>query len=114
MSSWIPIAKAVLPTLAEIAGKAIPAFSGSKEHARSLEAHTAGIAELQAAVTQNAAALRTLAEQMETTVRAVDEGARTVEQRITRLELQLRVTRVWALAASALAIVALVLVQQLR
>ncbi|WP_341676463.1 hypothetical protein [Niveibacterium sp. SC-1] len=114
MSSWIPIAKAVLPTLAEVAGKAIPAFSGNKEHARSLEAHTAEIAELQGAVTQNAAALRTLAEQLETTVRALDEGARTAEQRLVRLESQLRLTRLWAMAASALAIVALILAQHLR
>ena len=73
MPVWIPLAKTVLPYLASVVTSAIPAFAARKDHAKSLEAHSDQISELQATATQNAASVKTLAEQLEKTVKAVDE-----------------------------------------
>jgi methyl-accepting chemotaxis protein len=97
--AWIPLAKTVLPYLTSLATSAIPAFASRKDHAKSLEAHADQTSELQAAATQSAASVKTLAEQLEKTIKAVDGGATAVEARFT--EVSGRLTKIAELQAIA-------------
>ncbi|MHB8472539.1 MAG: hypothetical protein ACYDC8_06760 [Gammaproteobacteria bacterium] len=108
MPAWVPLARAVLPYLTSIASAAIPAFATRKDHAKSLELQAEQIATLEAAVTHNAAAIKTLAEQLEKTVTAIDAGAATVEPRIARLTRQLH--RAWIVSLVSLMVAALCIV----
>lgn len=108
MPAWVPLARAVLPYLTSIASAAIPAFAARKDHGKSLELQAEQIALLEAAVTHNAAAIKTLAEQLEKTVTAIDAGAQTVEPRIARLTRQLRLA--WIVSVISLAVAAVCLV----
>lgn len=78
MPAWlIPALKAVLPHVGTIVSVAVPAFtkmrSGSAETEGSLQQQQ--IAELQTAAAQNATHIRELAEQLQVTVKALEQAA---------------------------------------
>ena len=90
MATWlIPILNAVLPHVGTIVSVAVPAFTKKKTDAT--ENQTAlqqqQIAELQAAVSQNATHIKELAEQLQVTVAALEQAATMAEprQRLTTL-----------------------------
>ena len=102
MPSWLwPAVKLILPHVSDIVAAAKPAFTKRKT------ADPAGadgvvqqqIAELQTAVSENAAHIRELAEQLRLTIAALDKGAADSERRIRRAYSL-------ALAAALLSIVA--------
>ena len=74
MALLIPVLRAVLPHLGTILSAASPAFSSRTADPQ--------IAELRAAVSDNAAHTKELAEQLERTVTALDETARVAESRL--------------------------------
>lgn len=86
MAVWLPVLKAALPYVSNIVAAALPAFT----QRRSVEATGANdlinqqIVELQTAVTGNAAALKTLAEQVEKTLTAIDGSEADLAQRLTQ------------------------------
>jgi hypothetical protein len=108
MPAWIPLAKVALPVLAKVAEKAIPAFTGRRSNAKSLEEQSAQIVELEAAVTENAASIKVVAEQLEETVRSVDRGAVEMQAQMRMLATTSKRLRIIALCACAVALVALV------
>jgi uncharacterized coiled-coil protein SlyX len=78
MPAWlIPALKAVLPHVGTIISVAVPAFTKKRadaaENPTSLQQQQ--IAELQAAVSQNAKHIRELAEQLQVTVKALEQAA---------------------------------------
>jgi hypothetical protein len=86
MAGWlIPALKAVLPHVGDIVAAAKPVFTKKKPDTPAAEALQ--IAELQAAVTQNAEHVRELAAQLQSTVAAIEKGAEIAESRLRRAVL---------------------------
>ncbi len=108
MPAWlIPALKAVLPHVGTIVSVAAPAFTRMKSGAADNPATVQQqIAELQAAASQNAANIRELAEQLQVTVKALEQAAAVAEARQRKLML----LGMGAMALSALALI-LVLLQ---
>jgi t-SNARE complex subunit (syntaxin) len=100
MAAWVSALKAVLPYVTNIVTAAIPAFTARRGQDRSAEVMAQQIAELQGAATHNAESVKVLAEQLQRTVSAVEQGAVNVERAIRSL-------RALALAALLLALAAL-------
>jgi len=87
MPTWlIPALKAVLPHVGTIVSVAAPAFTKRKAEAAENQAalQQQQIAELQAAAAQNAKLIRELAEQLQTTVTALEHAAAMAEARHRR------------------------------
>src|SRR5688500_20201451 len=90
MASWlIPALKAVLPHVGTIIEAASPVFTKKKtgaaaEHNPLLQQQ---ISELQSAVSQNAANIKELAAQLQTTVAALEQAALTAEANLRRTRL---------------------------
>lgn len=105
MPAWlIPALKAVLPHVGTIVSVAAPAFTRMKGGAADNPAAVQQqIVELQAAASQNAAHIRELAEQLQATVKALEQAAVIAEARQRRLMLL-------GISAVALSAIALVLV----
>ena len=103
MAGWVSL----LPKVVTVLDLALPAFTSSKDQKRSLDVHSGQIEELQSVAVQNAASIKDLAEQMRTTVQAVDRGAADLEQRLAHLERQRRLSGWLAGIAIVLAIIAI-------
>ena len=102
MAAWlIPALKAVLPHVGTIISTAVPAFTKRQSDAAHLVQKQ--IAELQSAASQNAAHIKELAEQLQTTVTALEDAA-SIAQR------KLRWVLVFCLAATAFSALALYVV----
>jgi hypothetical protein len=102
MPAWlIPALKAVLPHVGTIVSVAVPAFtkmrSTTSDNAATLQQQ---IAELQAAAAQNATHIKQLAEQLQFTVKALEQAAAMAETRHRRIT-------VLCLIAVALSVIAL-------
>lgn len=82
MPLWIPALKAALPYVTTIVTSAIPVFTARKEQEKANDLVGRQIAELQAAVTANAASVKLLAEQFQRTLNAVEQGAGSLEQKL--------------------------------
>jgi len=82
MAAWIPILKAALPYLSQIVTAAIPAFTSKSASDKASDLVTQQIAELQAAVTHNAAAVKTLATQLQGTIAGIDASAEKLQQEV--------------------------------
>jgi len=106
MSAWVSALKAVLPYVTNIVTAAIPAFTARKGHDRSAEVTAQQIAELQSAATHNAESVRVLAEQLQRTVSAVEQGAVNADRAMRRL----RALAATALLAAVIALCAAVFV----
>jgi len=102
MASWlIPALKAVLPHVGSIISAASPAFTKKKPDAANPGALLQQqISELQAAASQNAANIKELAGQLQSTVAALEQAALNAEANLKR-------TRVYCAAAVVLSIIAL-------
>jgi hypothetical protein len=88
MAGWlIPALKAVLPHVGDIVAAAKPVFTKKKPEAGAPGAEAQQIAELQAAVSQNAEHVRELAAQLQSTVTAIEKGAEIAESRLRRAVL---------------------------
>ena len=103
MAGWlIPALKAVLPHVGDIVAAAKPVFTKKKPEAGAPGGEAQQIAELQAAVSQNAEHVRELAAQLQSTVTAIEKGAEIAESRLRRAVLFCAVAV--ALSAFALAV----------
>lgn len=88
MAGWlIPALKAVLPHVGDIVAAAKPVFTKKKPEAGTQGGEAQQIAELQAAVSQNAEHVRELAAQLQSTVTAIEKGAEIAESRLRRAVL---------------------------
>ena len=108
MAAWVSALKAVLPYVTNVVTAAIPAFTARRGQDRSAEVMAQQIAELQGAATHNAESVKVLAEQLQRTVSAVEQGAVNVERALRRLRLLAAATLLVAIAALCAAMVALV------
>lgn len=103
MAAWlIPALKAVLPHVGSIISAAGPAFTRKRTDAAANETLLLQqqIAELQSAATQNAAHIKELAEQLQSTVAALEDAALNAQKKLRR-------TFLFCLAATALSVLAL-------
>jgi hypothetical protein len=106
MAGWlIPALKAVLPHVGDIVAAAKPVFTKKKPDTPVAEAQQ--IAELQAAVTQNAEHVRELAAQLQSTVAAIEKGAEIAESRLRRAVLFCAVAVALSVFALGAALIAL-------
>ncbi|HUJ87895.1 MAG TPA: chemotaxis protein [Burkholderiales bacterium] len=87
MAVWASALKAVLPYVTNIVTAAIPAFTSRMGQDRSAEVTAQQIAELQGAATHNAESVKVLAEQLQRTVSAIEQGAANVDRALRRLRL---------------------------
>jgi len=89
MAAWfVPAVKAILPYVSAIVAAALPVFTTRKsDEAAAAQAQLLQqqIAELQAAASHNAMHIKELAEQMQKTVAALEEGASFAESRYRRM-----------------------------
>ena len=108
MAAWVAALKAVLPYVANIVTAAIPAFTARKGQDRSAEVTAQQIGELQSAATHNAESIKVLAEQLQRTVSAVEQGAANVDRALRRLRLVAAASLLVALTALCAAPIALV------
>ncbi|MET0379725.1 MAG: hypothetical protein ABW049_12105 [Spongiibacteraceae bacterium] len=97
MPGWFAIAA---PYLADIVVLARPLFTRSKEGEKVPDIVVQQIAELQNAATQNAETARLLATEMQKTINTLQSGA-------LMLERQLHLVRLFAVGASVVAVIAL-------
>jgi len=87
MAAWlIPALKAVLPHVGTIVSAAAPVFTKKPNETAANQTLLLQqqITELQAAASQNAAHVRELAEQLQSTVAALEQGATIAEARLRR------------------------------
>lgn len=103
MPAWLAAAKTVLPYVSTILSATLPVFTERKSQDRELI--TQQIGELQSAVTHNAESVKLLAEQMQKTLSALEQGAGELERKIRRAR-QLSLLAI-LMAAIALAIAAI-------
>lgn len=108
MAGWlIPALKAVLPHVGDIVAAAKPVFTKKKPEAGAPGGEAQQIAELQAAVTQNAEHVRELAAQLQSTVTAIEKGAEVAESRLRRAVLFCAVAVALSLFALGVALLGL-------
>jgi hypothetical protein len=105
MAAWfIPAVKAILPFVSPIVSAALPVFTTRKNDeaaAAQSDVLQRQITELQTAASQNALHVKELAEQLQKTVAALEQGAAIAESRLKR-------AIALCLAAMALAVAAMV------
>lgn len=109
MPAWfLPAVKLILPHVGTIVAAAKPHFTKRKEvTGGDPGAVQEQIAELQAAVSDNAANIQKLAEQLELTIKAVEQAAATAQERVKRLYAISVVAMLVAIGALLTAIAAL-------
>ena len=104
MAAWlVPAVKAILPYLSSIVTAAIPVFTTRKSNeavAAQAQLLQQQIAELQSAASKNAEHIKELAEQLQKTVAALEQGA-------TLAESRLRLTAALCIGAIIVACIAL-------
>ena len=106
MAGWlIPALKAVLPHVGDIVAAAKPVFAKKKPGAGAPDGEAQQIAELQAAVSQNAEHVRELAAQLQSTVAALEKAAEIAESRLRRAVLFCAVAVALSLFALGLAVI---------
>lgn len=101
-ATWMTAIGAALPYIESVAKLALPVFKQRKSDKEAAESQQRQIEELQTAVTHNAEHVRALAQQLQTTMTALEQAG------IQLAQAQRRVQR-WALLALALGAGALVL-----
>jgi hypothetical protein len=107
MPSWLlPAVRLILPHVGNIIAAAKPVFTKRREAADQATVQQQ-IAELQQAATENAALIKELAEQLQTTVNALEQAATATQERVRRLYAISVTAMLVALAALLVAIVAI-------
>ena len=87
MAWLVPAVKVILPYLSSIIAATMPVFTARKsDEAAAVQAQLLQqqIAELQSAASQNAVHIKELAEQLQKTVAALEQGASLAESRLKR------------------------------
>jgi hypothetical protein len=109
MAPWIlPVLKAVLPHVKTIYDTAAPVFTKKRiEGAPDSPVLQQQIAELQAAAGQNAANVKELAAQLQSTVAALEQAAALAEGRLRRATILAAVAVSFAVASFFIALVAM-------
>jgi hypothetical protein len=106
MAPWIiPALKAVLPHIGTIVSAARPVFT-TLSGGPSAAVIERQIGELQAVAAQNAAHIRELAEQLQNTVAAIEQGASAMESRLRRALIACAAACVVAVVAAAASLAA--------
>src|SRR3954465_2395371 len=111
MAGWlIPALKAVIPHVGDILSAAKPAFTKRKADAAADQPalFQQQIAELQAAVSQQAGHIKELAAQLENTLTALEKAAKLAEDRLRRVLIFTAVSAAGARAAPRGAFVAVI------
>ncbi|MDR2982219.1 MAG: hypothetical protein LBV12_08240 [Puniceicoccales bacterium] len=103
MAAWLPLLKASLPYLAEIARVAIPVFTAKRDAGRTDPLVARQIEELQTAATKNAESIHVLAEKLQQTIQGIDEAAINLQKELAKLRLLLYSVSAVAVAALAVA-----------
>ena len=116
MAWWLPALKAVLPHVGTIIDAAKPVFTRKTAAAPGEQAELAQqqIAELQAAVSQNAANLRELAAQLQSTVAAIEQAAIAADRNLRRSLVFSITALVFSTVALCAAVVVLLVVLSIR
>ena len=113
MAAWlIPAVKAILPFISPIVSSALPVFTTRKsDEAAAAQASVLQrqITELQSAASQNALHVKELAEQLQKTVTALEQGAAVAESRFSRLAALCGVAIVLSLLAMGVSLFAIYL-----
>jgi len=86
MAVIVPILKAILPHITQIASIAIPAFTKKPSVALTDPIIARQIEELQAAVTHNAESIHVLAEKLQQTIVGIDQGAVVLQVELARMK----------------------------
>jgi hypothetical protein len=102
MALWLPAIKIMLPYVTQIVSAAIPAFTKKTDKTNTDVIIPSQIAELQAAATQNAQSLKTLAMQLQQVITGVDAAAE-------KMDREIKTTKRLAAAAIVLALLAIAL-----
>ncbi len=86
MAAWfLPALKAILPHVGNIISVAVPVFTRkSADTANQAQVVQQQIAELQAAAAQNASSIKTLAEELQSTVGVLEQAVALAETRLRR------------------------------
>ncbi len=86
MAAWfLPALKAILPHVGNIISVAVPVFTRkSADTANQAQVAQQQIAELQAAAAQNASSIKTLAEELQSTVGVLEQAVALAETRLRR------------------------------
>ena len=108
MANWLlPALKAVLPHVGDILSAGKPAFTKRKPEAAANQADLVQqqITELQAAASQQAAHVKELAAQLESTVSALQQAAEVAEARLRRVLIFTALAMAFSVAALAVAFV---------
>lgn len=79
---FLPIIKAVIPYLAQVATAAIPAFTSKPEAVKSDPIVANQIEELQAAATQNAQSIQVLAEKTQQVMHDIEDAAQEAKKQV--------------------------------
>jgi hypothetical protein len=105
MASWLlPALKAILPHVGMIVDAAKPVFTRNKpESGTDVQQQ---IVELQAAASQNAEYVKELAEQLQSTVAALEQSALIAESRLRRATLSASISAAVSVAALLVAVAA--------
>ena len=107
MPSWLlPAVRLILPHVGNIIAAAKPVFTKRREAADQATVQQQ-IAELQQAATENAALIKELAEQLQTTVNALEQAALATQERVRRLYAISVIAMLVALAALLVAVIAI-------
>jgi Na+-transporting NADH:ubiquinone oxidoreductase subunit NqrC len=100
MALWLPAIKIILPYVSQIVSAAIPAFTKKTDKSNTEVIVPSQIAELQAAATQNAESLKTLALQLQQVISGIDAAA-------SKMEQEIKTAQRLAVAAIILALIAI-------
>ena len=113
MAAWlIPAVKAILPFVTPIVTSALPVFTTRKSDAATplqTDVLQKQITELQSAASQNALHVKKLAEQLQKTVTALEQGAAIAESRFRQTAILCGVAVVLSLVAIGLSVAVLFL-----
>ena len=106
-ATWMTAIGAALPYIESVAKIALPVFKQRKSDKEAAESQQRQIEELQTAVTHNAEHVRALAQQLQTTMTALEQAALQLAQAQQRVRLWAGVALALGVGASVLALVAL-------
>lgn len=108
MAAIVPILKALLPHVTQIATVAIPAFTKKPAAAKLDPVVAQQIEELQTAATKNAESINVLAEKLQETIQGIEVGAEKIQRDMAKLRTLLVISWVLTGGAIALAVFALI------
>lgn len=107
MAAWLPLLKASLPYVTQIVTAALPVFTSKAGKTDSKDLIEKQVAELQAAVTQNAEAIRLLAAELKQTIEGIAAAGQAQQQEVKALRRLVAVSGLTAIVGAGMAVWAL-------